>query len=93
MHTITRYSWGLISTVILLACASCGEPMQFENAGSKNLLAQDEGACNEELSQQALSEAYSHESLGRVDPMQTCMERKGWRRVDVPVPSSKTARL
>lgn len=93
MHRITRYSARFISTVILLACAGCGEAMQFENAGSKNLLAQDEAACNEELSQQAVSEAYSHESLGRVDPMQTCMERKGWRRVDVPVPSSKTARL
>ena len=79
--------------LIALACAGCGEPMQFENAGSRNLLAQDEAACNEELSQPAVSQAYSQEAMGRVDPMQICMERKGWRRVDAPVPAARTARL
>ena len=62
--------------------AGCGEPMQFENAGSKHTLTQDQAVCHQELIQRATAVAYSQETMGRVDPMQTCMEHKGWRRMD-----------
>src|SRR5262245_27493947 len=69
----------------------CGEPMHFENAGSKHTLAQDQAACNQELSQGTSGVAYAQEPIGRVDPMQTCMEHKGWRRMDqVLAPSTAT---
>ncbi|HSB45948.1 MAG TPA: hypothetical protein VLD60_13115 [Nitrospira sp.] len=65
-------------------CAGCGEPMQFENKSSNQTVPQDEPACNQELSQHVSGLAYAQETMARVDPMQTCMERKGWSRVDHP---------
>jgi hypothetical protein len=71
----------------LLLCAACGEPMHFENAGSKQALVQDEAACNQELSQSSSGVAYAQATQVQVDPLQVCIERKGWKRV----PSSSNA--
>ena len=81
----------LAGVFVLSILAGCGEPMQFENASSKHTLAQDQAACNQEVSQQTTGVAYAQETMGRVDPMQTCMEHKGWRRMDRTVtPSTAT---
>ena len=89
---MTSAYWAVIVVVKLAGIfalsilTGCGEPMHFENAGSKHTLAQDQAACNQELSL-----AYAQEPIGRVDPMQTCMEHKGWRRMDqVLAPSTAT---
>ncbi|MDH4304406.1 MAG: hypothetical protein OEV53_10130 [Nitrospira sp.] len=76
----------------LLLPAGCGEPMQFENAGSKHALAEDQQACDQELQTPAWAQ-YVREAKGRLDPWQVCIERKGWKRVDRPAPPSAGVKL
>lgn len=63
---------------LALVCGltACGEPMEFQNAGSPHTVAQDAAACTEEL-----STATPLPAPPPVDPLQACMERKGWTRV------------
>ena len=65
--------------------------MDFENAGSKRALAEDQQTCDHELQAPAWGQ-YVKESKGRLDPWQVCMERKGWKRVDRPVPPSASVK-
>lgn len=76
----------------LVLVAGCGEPMQFDNAGSEHALAEDQRACDLEL-QSPVGAQYVKEAKGLVDPWQVCIERKGWRRVDRPPSPSGGANL
>ena len=71
----------------MVLVAGCWEAMQFENAGSKHALAEDQQACDQELQTPAWAH-YVAEAKGRLDPWQVCIERKGWKRVDRPAPSA-----
>ncbi|MDH4081690.1 MAG: hypothetical protein OEU68_17975 [Nitrospira sp.] len=71
----------------LVLVVGCGEPMEFVNAGSKHALMEDQQACDQEL-QTPVWAHYVTEAKGRLDPWQVCIERKGWKRVDRPAPSS-----
>lgn len=68
----------------ILLLAGCGEPMQFEKAGSKRTLAEDQQACDQEMQSPKWAQ-YVTEAKGRLDPWQVCIERKGWKRVDRPL--------
>ncbi len=84
MHYQTVWSWKSIAAFCVLVLGTgCGEPMDFENAGSKRALAEDQQTCDHELQTPAWGQ-YVKESKGRLDPWQVCMERKGWKRVDRP---------
>lgn len=77
--------WKTIAVVCaLIGIAGCGEPMEFQNAGSKRTLMEDQQACDREL-QSPASTSYRN---GQLDPWQVCIERKGWKRVDRPAPPS-----
>jgi len=77
---------------VLTLVAGCGEPMQFENAGSKLGLVEDQRACDLELQSPAGTQ-YVNEAKGLIDPWQVCVERKGWKRVDRPASPPASARL
>jgi hypothetical protein len=79
-----------LSTLIFVA--GCGEPMQFDNAGSKHALAEDQRECDMEL-QSPVGAHYVKEAKGLVDPWQVCIERKGWKRVDRAASPSAGANL
>lgn len=83
---------GVVALCLLILVAGCGEPMQFENAGSNLALVDDQRACDLELQSQAGAH-YVSEAKGLVDPWQVCVERKGWKRVDRPVAASAGAKL
>jgi len=68
----------------LIVGAGCGEPMEFQNAGSKHTLAEDQQACDRELE----SPSGAQYRKDQLDPWQVCVERKGWKRVDRPAPPS-----
>jgi len=76
----------------LILVAGCGEAMQFENAGSKHALVEDQQVCDQELQTPAGAQ-YVNEAKGQLDPWQVCVERKGWKRVDRPVPPSTGVKL
>lgn len=65
-------------TVIVVA--GCGEPMEFQNAGSNRALVEDQQACDRELQ----SPAAVQYRKGQLDPWQVCVEKKGWKWVDRP---------
>ena len=81
---------GVFGALVLVA--GCGEPMQFENAGSKLGLVEDQWACDLELQSPAGTQ-YVNEAKGLIDPWQVCVERKGWKRVDRPASSAASAKL
>ena len=86
-------SWKAVAAFgALVFVAGCGEPMQFANAGSKHVLAEDQQACDLELQSPAGAQ-YLEEAQGLVDPWQVCIERKGWKRVDRPASPSAGAML
>ena len=89
--TIAHLS-GILRSPVLVFIAGCGEPMQFENAGSKHALAEDQRACDLEL-QSPTGVQYVEEAKGLVDPWQVCIERKGWTRAYRPVSPSSGAKL
>ncbi len=79
---------GLLTAMLcaMVLVAGCGEAMQFENAGSKHALTEDQQACDKEL-QKPVWAQYVKEAKGQLDPWQVCIERKGWKRVDRLPPS------
>lgn len=83
---------GVATLCALALVAACGEPMQFDNAGSKHALAEDQSACDLELQSPAGAQ-YVKEAKGLIDPWQVCIERKGWKRVDRPASPSAGANL
>ena len=86
-------SWkGVAALCALVFVAGCGEPMQFESAGSQHALAEDQWACDQELQSPAGAQ-YVAEAKGLVDPWQVCIEQKGWKRVDRPAAHSAGAKL
>jgi hypothetical protein len=81
-------SWkGIAALCALVLVAGCGEAMQFEKAGSKRTLAEDQQACDQEMQSPKWAQ-YVKDAKGRLDPWQVCVERKGWKRVDRPAPPS-----
>lgn len=89
----TLWPWKPIAALCtLVLMAGCGEKMDFQNAGSKHLLVEDQQACDRELQTPAWAQ-YVKEAKGRLDPWQVCVERKGWRRVDHSVPLSASVKL
>lgn len=91
-HPVVLSRRGVVALCVLVFIAGCGEPMQFENAGSKHALAEDQRACDLEL-QSPTGVQYVEEAKGLVDPWQVCIERKGWTRADRPVSPSSGAKL
>lgn len=68
----------LVICVAASTLFACGEPIEFQNAGSLHTVSQDEAACLEELSAAPSSPP---PAVPQIDPLQACMERKGWTRI------------
>jgi len=86
-HSVVLWWKSTAVFCVSVLLAGCGEAMQFENAGSKHALTEDQQACHQELQTPAWAH-YVNEAKGQLDPWQVCIERKGWKRVDRPVPPS-----
>ncbi len=93
MHYQMVWSWKSVAVFcVLVLGAGCGEAMDFENAGSRQALAEDQQTCNHELQTPAWGQ-YVNESKGHLDPWQICVERKGWKRMDRSAPLAASVKL
>ena len=79
-----------ISIIFVVALLSaCGEPM-FDNAGSQNSLLEDREACAMEMEKSPAAIAYRQNPTAHPEyvsqvftDMNRCIERKGWKQVQV----------
>jgi len=78
-----------ITGLVVLTMAACAGPLKFENVSSTNTVAQDHRDCTVEWDRSGQGIAYAADPLGHASyiiqarqDLVSCMERKGWKRVD-----------